>query len=77
MVPNRNESPILVIHPDRRLPKTVHRIVGGTFRHVIIADDFESAAVQLGDVQPFIAIVDHQVDFPTRYFSFLFDAKGT
>jgi len=61
MEPESSKRPILVIHPDRKLQKSVHRIVGGTFRQVITADDFESATAQLGNAQPFIAIVDHRL----------------
>jgi hypothetical protein len=61
MALDRSDGPILVIHPDRKLQKTVHRIVGGTFRRVITVDDFGSALAQLGNVRPFIAIVDHRV----------------
>jgi hypothetical protein len=54
------EAPILVVHPDRTAQRTIHRIVGGTFRDVLIADDLDGAAARL-DVAPAMVIVSHQL----------------
>jgi hypothetical protein len=57
----RDQRPILVIHPDRKTQRTVHRIVGGTFRPVVLVDDLESAAVRIRETPPFLVVVDHQL----------------
>jgi hypothetical protein len=56
-----DDRPILVVHPDKRLLKTVHRIVGGTFRPVIVAPDLEMANALCNGTPPFIAIVEHHL----------------
>lgn len=57
----RDRRPILVVHPDARTQRTVHRIVGGTFRPVVVVDSFAAAAKRLGNQPAFLAIVDHQL----------------
>lgn len=57
----RDQRPILVVHPDSRTQRTLHRIVGGTFRPIVVADTFEVAIERCGDAQPLLAIVDHQL----------------
>jgi CheY-like chemotaxis protein len=57
----RDQRPILVIHPDRKTQRTVHRIVGGTFRPVVLVDDLEAAAVRIRETPPFLIVVDHQL----------------
>ena len=61
MKSSRDQRPILVVHPDRKAQRTVHRIVGGTFRPIIVVDSFDQAAERLGDAKPFVAIFDHQL----------------
>jgi len=57
----RDERPILVVHPDRKTQRTLHRILGGTFRPVVLADDLAAAEARLGDGPPFLVVIDHQL----------------
>lgn len=57
----RDQHPILVIHPDRKTQRTVHRIVGGTFRPVVLVDDLPNAAVRVRETPPFLIIIDHHM----------------
>lgn len=54
-------APILIVHPDRTVQRTVHRIVGGTFRDVLLASDLGGAAARLAEVSPAMVIVGHQL----------------
>ncbi len=60
-MPSRDQRPILVVHPDRKTQRIVHRIVGGTFRPVVFADDLATAAARATDTPPFLVIVAHQL----------------
>ncbi len=57
----RDFRPIVIVHPDRKTQRVVHRIVGGTFRPIVVADDLHVATTRLAGVTPFVMIVDHQV----------------
>jgi hypothetical protein len=57
----RDGRPILVVHPDTKTQKIVHRIVGGTFRPIIVADSAPAAKERCAQVTPFLAIVEHQL----------------
>jgi hypothetical protein len=59
MESSRDHRPILVVLPDGKAQRTVHRIVGGTFRPVIVVKDFDSAKERLGNTEPLVVIVDH------------------
>ena len=63
----QDERPILVVHADKRVLKTVHRIVGGTFRPIISAPDLASGKDMCGNVEPFIAIIEHHHFEPTAF----------
>jgi hypothetical protein len=64
----RDRRPILVVHSDGRTQRTVHRIVGGTFRPVVVVDSFAAAKQRLGDQIVFLAIVDHQMTREAKSF---------
>jgi len=55
----RDVRPILVVHPDPKTQRTVHRIVGGTFRPIIITDNAVAAKERCSQTPPFLAIVAH------------------
>ncbi len=55
------DAPILVVHPDRTTQRTVHRIVGGTFRDVVLCDDLAGAAERIAATPPRLVIVGHQL----------------
>ena len=56
---SRDVRPILVVHPDAKTQRTVHRIVGGTFRPNIVVDNAAAAAERCKQTPPFLAIVEH------------------
>jgi hypothetical protein len=56
----RDQRPIVVIHPDRKTQRTVHRIVGGTFRPIVTVDDLEQVPAATDKVTPFLTIVDNK-----------------
>lgn len=64
----RDRRPILVVHPDARTQRIVHRIVGGTFRPIIVVDGFANAKKRLGDTPAFLAIVDHTMIHEAKLF---------
>lgn len=57
----RDLRPILVVYPDTKTQRTVHRIVGGTFRPIIVVETVEAAKEEVAKTTPFLAIVEHQL----------------
>ena len=57
----RDQRPILVVNPDRKTQRTLHRILGGTFRPIVLADDLAGAQARLAEATPFLVVVDHQL----------------
>ncbi|HTL32331.1 MAG TPA: hypothetical protein VL326_04370 [Kofleriaceae bacterium] len=53
--------PILVVHPEAKVQRMVRRIVGGTFRPIIVVDSAAAAAERCKQSAPFLAIVEHQL----------------
>jgi len=52
------ESSILVVHPDRKTQRTVHRVLGATGHRIDIADDVDQATRILPHVVPLLVIID-------------------
>ena len=52
------EASILIVHPDRKTQRTVHRILGGTGYRVEIADALEQGLRLLQHVAPRLVVVD-------------------
>ena len=61
MTQPREVRPILVVHPDAKTQRVVHRIVGGTFRPIIVVDSAAAAAERCKQTPPFLAIVEHEL----------------
>jgi len=51
-------SSILIVHPDRKTQRTVHRILGVTGYRVDVADDVEQAMRLLAHMQPVLVVFD-------------------
>lgn len=49
---------ILVVHPDRKIQRTVQRILGGTGHVIDVADDVGQAARLLSHLAPILVVVD-------------------
>jgi len=49
---------ILIVHPDRKIQRTVHRILGGTGHGVDVADDVGQAVRLLSNLAPILVVVD-------------------
>jgi hypothetical protein len=51
---------ILVLHPDRKSQRIIHRILGGTFSTIDVAETVEQARLLLRN-EPRLAVVDYEV----------------
>jgi DNA-binding response OmpR family regulator len=51
-------SSILIVHPDRKIQRTVQRILGGTGHGVDVADDLEQAVRLLAHLSPILVVAD-------------------
>jgi CheY-like chemotaxis protein len=49
---------ILIVHPDRKIQRTVQRILGGTGHGIDVADDVGQAARLLTHLAPILVVVD-------------------
>lgn len=49
---------ILIVHPDRKIQRTVQRILGGTGHPIDVADDVGQAARLLAHLAPILVVVD-------------------
>ncbi|HEU4731783.1 MAG TPA: hypothetical protein VFT22_27995 [Kofleriaceae bacterium] len=49
---------ILIVHPDRKIQRTVQRILGGTGHGVDVADDLEQAVRLLAHRSPLLVVAD-------------------
>ena len=49
---------ILIVHPDRKIQRTVQRILGGTGHRIDVADDLGQAARLLSHLAPVLVVVD-------------------
>ncbi|HET7500189.1 MAG TPA: hypothetical protein VFK02_04275 [Kofleriaceae bacterium] len=49
---------ILIVHPDRKIQRTVQRILGGTGHAVDVADDLEQAVRLLTHLSPVLVVAD-------------------
>lgn len=49
---------ILIVHPDRKIQRTVQRILGGTGHGIDVADDVGQAARLLAHLAPILVVVD-------------------
>jgi CheY-like chemotaxis protein len=55
------ERTILVVHGDRKIQRTVHRILGGTFCPVEVVDRLPEAEARLRARRPFLLVIDHEL----------------
>jgi CheY-like chemotaxis protein len=49
---------ILIVHPDRKIQRTVQRVLGGTGHGIDVADDVGQAARLLAHLAPILVVVD-------------------
>jgi hypothetical protein len=51
----------VVVHPDRKTQRVVHRIVGGTFRPIVTVDTLDAVSTAIDSATPFLTVVDNKL----------------
>ncbi|HEX4451231.1 MAG TPA: hypothetical protein VH143_10195 [Kofleriaceae bacterium] len=69
-------TPILIVHPDRKTQRLVHRILGVTGYRVELADNFAQATGLLDSLRPRLVITDAAMSLDPAYATFFEQARA-